>query len=225
MEKIINFLSLTPFEEYNKWLGLAGLILGVSLFIVYNRAVFLNYGWLKSISISYYSVKPRWLFQMFMWGSILAILCIGQNMMYLLVGVFFGIMTCNPTVNGGNIYFIPHMIGAITAITLGILGTWLLLGNPALVITAAVVLPLYLWVERKNPDKVYWIEIISLTIMMFGFVLFILQKIGLIEPSEIVSTYLICEAILICIEIICAFIADFGKDLRKWINKKFFNKK
>ena len=176
MEKIINFLSMTPFDEYNKWLGLAGLIFGVALFIVYNRAVFLNYGGLKSISASYYLVSPHWLFKWFMWGSILSILCIGQNMMYVIVCTFFTIMTWNPTINRGNLYFIPHMIGAITAITLGILGTWLLLDTPILVIIAAVVIPLYLWVERKNPDKVYWVEIISLTIMMWGFLVFIAKQ-------------------------------------------------
>lgn len=93
MESIINFLSIPFFEEYDKWLGLAGLILGVSLFIVYNRAVFLNYGWLKSISISYYSVRPHWLFKWFMWGSVLSILCIGQNVIYAIACGFFAIMT------------------------------------------------------------------------------------------------------------------------------------
>lgn len=39
-----------------------------------------------------------------------------------------------------------------------------------------VVIPLYLWVERKNPDKVYWVEIISLTTMMWGFLVFISKQ-------------------------------------------------
>ena len=69
-----------------------------------------------------------------------------------------------------------NLIGAITAITLGILGTWLLLKTPTLVIMTAVIIPLYLWIEKKNPDKVYWIEIISLTIMMWGFILFTIKQ-------------------------------------------------
>lgn len=176
MESIINFISTPFFEEYNKWLGLAGLIFGIALFIVYNRAVFLNYGWLKSISISYYSVKPHWLFQMFMWGSILAILCIGQNVMYFLVGVFFGIMTCNPTVNGGNIYFIPHIFCAITAITLSLLGLYIVYNlNYYFWFCVITLLISYICIHKKF-NCIYIIEILSLTLLIIGFlIMFLLQ--------------------------------------------------
>lgn len=176
MESIINFLSIPFFEEYNKWLGLAGLILGVSLFIVYNRAVFLNYGWLKSISISYYSVKPHWLFKWFMWGSVLSILCIGQNVIYAIACGFFAIMTWNPTINRGNAFFIPHMIGAITAITLCILGTYTLLHN-CLIITMALTAITLITIEfRKAFNLVYWIEIGSFTSLIVGFTIFIIKQ-------------------------------------------------
>ena len=176
MEKIINFLSFTPFEEYNKWLGLAGLIFGIALFIVYNRAVFLNYGWLKSISISYLSVKPHWLFKWFMWGSVLSILCIGQNMIYAIACGFFAIMTWNPTINRGNVYFIPHMIGAITAITLCILGTYILLHNCLIIIMTLITIILVVIEYRKAFNLVYWIEVSTLTCLMIGFIVFIFKQ-------------------------------------------------
>lgn len=176
MEKIINFLSLTPFEEYNKWLGLAGLILGVSLFIVYNRAVFLNFGYLKSISISWDFVKPHWLFKWFMWGCVLAILCIGQNMIYAISCFFFAIMTWNPTISRGNVYFIPHMIGAITAITICILGTYTLFHNTWVIWTTLVVLIATIYEFRKAFNLVYWIEISTLSCLMVGFIVFIFKQ-------------------------------------------------
>jgi hypothetical protein len=177
MESIINFLSTPFFEEYNKWLGLAGLILGVALFIVYNRAVFLNYGWLKSISISYYSVKPHWLFKWFMWGCVLSILCIGQNMMYAIACGFFAIMTWNPTIERGGRFFIPHMIGAITAITLCILGTYILFHNSWVIWTTVVVLVAVIIKLRKAFNLVYWIEISTLSCLMIGFIVFIFKQI------------------------------------------------
>lgn len=176
MEAIINFLSTPFFEEYDKWLGLAGLILGVALFIVYNRAVFLNYGWLKSISISYYSVKPHWLFKWFMWGCILAILCIGQNIIYAIACGFFAIMTWNPTINRGEKFFIPHMIGAITAITLCILGTYTLFHNSWIIWTTAVVLAAVIIKLRKAFNLVYWIEISTLSCLMIGFIVFVFKQ-------------------------------------------------
>lgn len=179
MQNIVDFLCWTPWE-YDLKLGFAGLIFGIFWFIVYNTYVIWDINDFRhghktidilpiSISQTYYMIEVRWLFQMFMWSSIFSILCIGQNPLYAIVCLLFGIMTCNPSVNSGNIYFIPHMLGAIGAITLALLGLWICYGMWYVPAIAAVSLAVLFITQRKNPSLVYWIEMLSLTLLMWGF--------------------------------------------------------
>lgn len=176
---MLEFLNWSPWE-YDFKLAVAGLVFGIFWFIVYNVYVLWDINDFRkghktieilpiSISQTYYMIEVRWLFQMFMWSSIFAILCIGQNCLYGIVGLLFGIMTCNPSVNGGNIYFIPHMLGAIGAITLAVLGLGICFGNWLLPILTAIGLVVLFIRRRKDPSLVYWIEILSLSMLMIGF--------------------------------------------------------
>lgn len=175
---IIDFLNYQPFG-YDKSMAITAWIFGVFWFIVYNVYVLWHINGINaynrkikeipmSISQSYYMIDVRWLFQMFMWSSIFAIICIGQNVLYGIVGLLFAIMTCNPSVNSGNIYFIPHMIGAIGAITLGILGLgicygmWIFVG----ITVIELIITYFLW--RKDSSLIYFIELSSLIMLMIG---------------------------------------------------------
>ena len=175
---IIDFLNYQPFG-YDKSMAITAWIFGVFWFVVYNVYVLWHINGIckdhktfdilpKSISQSYYMIDVRWLFKMFMFSSIFAILCICQNVLYAIVGLFFLIMTVNPSVNSGDRYLIPHMIGAIIAITLGILGLGICYSMWSwVIITAIEVLITYL-ICRKSNSLIYFIELGSLTMLMFG---------------------------------------------------------
>lgn len=175
---IIAFLGAYIFGSYSTVAGIIGLAYGLAIFITYLVAVYHNNGILKSISISYYYCNPKWLFQMFMWGAIASILCIGQTWWALVVAILFGIMTCNPTVNGGNVYFIPHMIGAISAIVIANLctgiyfGLWVIPALVAFLDIFVVITTLNRNIEEhpkyNKENRLYWIEVISISGMILG---------------------------------------------------------
>ena len=179
METIKNFLLYSPFE-YNMTLAVTALLFGLFCYFVFNIAVLWHINGINkdnrkitkfppSISQSYYLIDPRWLFKKFMWFSIACIILISQNVGYLIVGILFAIMTVNPSVNSGNIYFIPHMIGAISAITLGILlfgicyGMW----SHVILTTIATVMVIIICTKNKSESKIYWIEQITLIFGLF----------------------------------------------------------
>lgn len=175
---MIEFLNYQPFG-YDQSVAVTALIYGVFWFIVYNVYVLWHINGINaynrkikelplSISQTYYMIDVRWLFQMFMWSSLFSIVLIGQNVLFCIAGLLFAIMTCNPSVNSGNIYFIPHMVGAIGAITLCILGMGISWGMWYFVIATVFELAAVFVLFRKDKHFVYYIEIVSLVMFMIG---------------------------------------------------------
>lgn len=175
---MIEFLNYQPFG-YDKSVAVTALIYGVFWFIVYNVYVLWHINGIGkdnreikiipiSISQSYYMIDVRWLFQMFMWSSLFSIMLIGQNVMFGIAGLLFAIMTCNPSVNGGDVFYIPHMIGAIGAITLCILGMGICWDLWEVVIATVIDLLFTFILLRKDSHLVYFIELVSLIMFMFG---------------------------------------------------------
>lgn len=182
---MIEFLKYQPFG-YDKSMAITAFVFGVFWFIAYNAYVLWHINGIDkdhkeikilpiSISQSYYMIDVRWLFKAFMYSSIFSIICIGQNYLYMIVGVLFFIMAVNPSVNSGDRYLIPHMIGAIGAITLGILGLGICYNMWTTVIITGIGCVL-LWVlikiinNKKISDSfVYFLELYTLTSLMTGF--------------------------------------------------------
>lgn len=175
------YSSVVLFSVYNLTAGVIGAIYGITIFITYLVGVWWNNGVLKSISISYYYCDPRWLFQMFMWGAVFSILIIGQGWWSAVVAFLFGLMTMNPSVNGGNVYFIPHMISAISAIVIGnislgvLYGLWVLVG-----ILAVVLVCIFILTRNRNHEehpvfnkgnRLYWIEVASISMYIIGLIM------------------------------------------------------
>jgi hypothetical protein len=191
METVLDFLRYSPFE-YNMPVAVVSLIYGVFWFIVYNMYTLWHINDIgkdnrkikilpPSISQTYYMIDVRWLFQMFMYSSIFSIICIGQSALYVIVGVMFTVMTVNPSVNSGNKFLIPHMIGAVSAITLGLLGlavcffSWNIVA--LLVIIAGFDIFTVIQCKRSGDEHmVYYIELISLSGLMVGFLTAIIEK-------------------------------------------------
>jgi len=173
--------SAIMFPVYNLTAGVIGCIYGIAIFVTYLVAAWWLFGVTRSISITYYYVNPRWLFQMFMWGAIFSILIIGQCWWSAVVGFLFGVMTMNPSVNGGNIYFIPHMVSAISAIAIGnislgvMYGLWWMVGLLALILGLIFIItqnrnheehPLF-----NKENRLYWIEVVSISFYIIGLIL------------------------------------------------------
>lgn len=182
METIISFLNYQPFGEYNTTAAVIALIYGIFGYIVYNVYVLWDINDIckdhrkitiipKSISDTYYEIEVRWLFQMFMVSSIFSILCMGQNILYTIVAVFFSVMTVNPSVRSGDRYLIPHMIGAITATVLALLGLGISFGTWSMPICVACALVPIVITERKDPSIIYIVEQICFISLMIGFLL------------------------------------------------------
>lgn len=171
--EIIEFLKLQPFG-FNETASVLGKVFGVADFLIYNIAVYAVFGLLKSISISYLSVRPKWLFQAFMWCAIVCILLITQNIIYLIVCLFFVLTTVNPTIDKGKKYFIPHMIGAIGAITLGLIALPLCYGLDLIVFTlCALVGTIMIFVlshynKELDKYKIILIEWITISQLLGG---------------------------------------------------------
>lgn len=191
METILDFLRYSPFE-YDMSVAVVSLIYGVFWFIVYNMYTLWHINDIgkdnrkikilpPSISQTYYMIDVRWLFQMFMYSSIFSIICIGQSALYVIVGVMFTVMTVNPSVNSGKKFLIPHMIGAVSAITIGLLGlavcffSWKIVA--LLVIIAGFDIFTVIQCKRSGDEHmVYYIELISLSGLMIGFLTAIIEK-------------------------------------------------
>lgn len=187
MEAVLQFLRMSPFAEYNVGIGFVALIFGIFWFVVYNVYVLWDINDIGkyhrtievlpvSISQTYYMIEVRWLFKMFMWSSVFALLCCGQNVCYLLSAICFGIMTCNPSVNGGNVYFIPHVIGAISGTVLALIGVGVTFGGWGIVLAAAVVIPIMWFVTRKEENVIYFVEMNSYILLFAGLLFGILAK-------------------------------------------------
>ena len=169
---IVEILTFGP--DYNTGLGIATAIIGVAAFVCYLYEIHKHYGWLQSISISYY--KDREIFQMFMYLSAFCILCIGQNVMYGLVALCFTIMAMFPSVLYKH-FIIPHCIFATTAIVLGLIGLPICFDTFTgvsldLIAVFGICALLYSKYKIKDPfiseTLTYWIEVESLSIIIIG---------------------------------------------------------
>ena len=118
---------------------------------------------------------------MFMYSSIFSIICIGQSALYVIVGVMFTVMTVNPSVNSGKKFLIPHMIGAVSAITIGLLGLAVCFFSWKIVALLVIIAGFDIFTViqcKRNGDghMVYYIELISLSGLMIGFLTAIIEK-------------------------------------------------
>lgn len=169
---------------YNIQLGALGLLIGVSVFLTYliaahqHRLKLLDKGItiyyeedirkpFKSISITYYLVYPHWLFQAFMYMECLCIGLIGQNWYYSIVIAFFTLMTINPSVKVKRI-FVFHMIGAIGALIMAVLGVWLYYGLFKLFLIFVGIIGLSAFLLCKRSNITYIVEVISIAVIVIG---------------------------------------------------------
>ena len=93
------------------------LISAFIIFVSYILYVVMDYGKQKSISYSYYVIKNRWIFQVFIYAIASCMILAGNTWLFLLSGLFLSVVGLTPTIKDKKL-FPFHMMGAITSIVL-----------------------------------------------------------------------------------------------------------
>lgn len=156
--------------EYSKTIGIIAAIYGITLFVCYLYEIHKHFGWLKSISISYYKVRE--IFQMFMYAEAFSIILIAQNALYTVAAICFVIMAMFPSVLYKH-FIIPHCIFASSAIILMSIGMPICcdLEAGALMLAVEIIGICMFWYSSKDNQfykdtLTYWIEVWSLSLII-----------------------------------------------------------
>lgn len=151
------------------------LILALLIMTAYLLLVIFKFGWLKSISDSYYHIKHKYIFTFVLWSFAVLMLLGVNDVITTVIYPFscFGIVIVGAYTQFKGSKFIKtmHFVGAISGIALGIIGLWVEFGYMWLTL---IYLPLYLLaklvIKRNN---FYWIEVFA--IYLIGISLIIIR--------------------------------------------------
>jgi hypothetical protein len=143
----------------------------ISVFVIYNLTILLKYGWLNSISASYYSlpVKWNWLFLAFCWGyAIPAVLMAHDGFIFFAGGMimFVGIASA---FRENSFTANVHQYSSLAAVVLSQLSILFIYHNYWLVgITVVSAITLYL-LSKKFAQWMYileWIAFLTVAITL-----------------------------------------------------------
>lgn len=151
------------------------LIFALIIMTAYLLLVIFKFGWLKSISDSYYHIKHKYIFTFVLWSFAVLMLLGVNDVIKTAIYPFacFGIVIVGAYSHfkGSKYLKIMHFIGAISGISLAILGLWIEFGYMWLTL---IYLPMYAiakYVIRDN--SFYWIEVFA--IYLIGISLIIIR--------------------------------------------------
>ena len=120
------------------------LIAAVTIITIYLVIVVKKYGWLQSISDSYYHIKHKDMFTFVLWSFAVLMLLGVNDVITTAIYPFacFGIVIVGAYSHfkGSKFIKVMHFIGAIGGIALGIIGLWVEFGYMWLTL---IYLPLY----------------------------------------------------------------------------------
>jgi hypothetical protein len=151
------------------------LIFALLIMTAYLLLVIFKFGWLKSISDSYYHIKHKYIFTFVLWSFAVLMLLGVNDVITTVIYPFacFGIVIVGAYTQFKGSKFIKtmHFVGAISGIALGIIGLWAEFGYMWLTL---IYLPLYMiakFVIKRN--NFYWIEVFA--IYLIGISLIIIR--------------------------------------------------
>jgi len=145
------------------------LILALTIFIGYCATITIKYGWLPSISESFYHLpkKLSWIFSIFLW--VISILIIAATWETRLI-----VIACWCIMGVGVFpYFLDtrwiHYLFALTGFTIGLISVWINFNGWYFDILFLAILLYILLAKVKH--RIFWIEVIAfLTIIISIFV-------------------------------------------------------
>lgn len=153
------------------------LIYTIITFISYLTYVKIKYGILESISASYYKLKYKSLFTLFIWSVSIPCIIIGETPLMFFAGALLSFVGAAPAFRRDMEHDV-HMAGAIGGIVLGF--TSLLLDFQEYWLIAIMVLfTLYALPKRLPkkydkewlngiPNHTWWIEVMAFVLIIFG---------------------------------------------------------
>lgn len=150
------------------------LVIALIIMTIYLGFVVINYGWLKSISDSYYHIKHKYIFTFVLWSFSVLMLLGVNDIITTAIYPFacFGIVVVGAYTHFKKSTFLKvmHYVGAISGIGLGILGLGFEFGHWWLV---GIYIPLFIVAKLFFNNYFYWIEVFA--IYLIGISLLIIR--------------------------------------------------
>ena len=135
----------------------------VSVFVIYNLAILFKYGWLNSISASYYSlpVKWNWLFLAFCWGYAIPAIFLAHDGFLFFSGGFICFVGIASAFRSDTFTANVHQYSSLAAVVLSQLSIMFIYHlyylNIIMIVSAIV---LYL-LSKKIAQWMYILEVIA----------------------------------------------------------------
>ena len=137
------------------------------VFVSYLTYVVSKFGVLPSISDSYYLMKSKIPFTLFIWSIAIPTILVGDTALMFFAGSFLAFVGAAPAFREEQ-EGIVHVVGAIGGITLGVVSMWVdfhLWYLSILLISFAVLAQIF---KKKFKNHTWWVEIASFTILFIG---------------------------------------------------------
>ena len=138
------------------------LTISITVFILYIAYIWRRFGVQKSISDSYYRLKPikqGWLFTLFCIGFAYPIAILASNLWITPAAFLIILVGVARAFKDTKFLKIAHMTGAYGGVGLGIIGLGVEYGLWWLSITFAIISFMLLII--KVPNKIWWVEIVA----------------------------------------------------------------
>lgn len=100
---------------------LIALALGIIISIAYIVYSYKKFGLLKSVSISYYEISPRWIFQVFIYNIAFTLIYVGNTYLFYASGVCLALVGLMPSVKVKWMH-LAHTVCAVASVVLAFLG-------------------------------------------------------------------------------------------------------
>ena len=125
--------------------------------LIYLSYIYFKFGVLSSISDSYYKIKEKGLFTIFIWSIAFPVAILGNSFIMMLAAIFLAFVGAAPAFKEDMTEQV-HVIGAIGGIILGYIG--LIFQYHQLIIPA--IFGILAFAIRKKKNKTWWTEIAAL---------------------------------------------------------------
>lgn len=141
------------------------LILSFIIFTSYVIGITVKFGWLKSVSISWYYIKNKWIFTLALWGFSILLAIAGQTLLTFLATAAICFAGAAADAKNDVLTDKVHVIGATSGIILGMaalldFGLWYLI-IPQIIFTV-------LAMKFNMKNHTFWIELLAYYLMWIG---------------------------------------------------------
>ena len=153
---------------------LISLIASFFIFAGYVTYIYSKFGVLKSISKSYYELRPKnkWMFTIALWGFSIPMIIAGDTALMFLAGSAICFVGAAPAYKDSMTDKV-HVAGAVAGIVLGAAAMWINYGFWW--ITGLMALSAFLMSHFEIKNETWWIEITEFMFIFLGVLLSIIR--------------------------------------------------